>query len=318
MFITLIKSAIRLASIFLYGSTGEILIEKSGHLNLGIPGIMCFGAVGGCLGTYWYTQSLNGAEPTFFSMVIIAILCAMLFGGGMGLLYAFFTVSLKLNQNVTGLTITTFGAGVMKFWGQTMGQKNIKFYNSSPFFVQTFSCANDNWFTQLFLSYGILVYLAFAIAIILAIYLKKTRPGMNLRAVGENPAAADAVGINVTMHKYLACVIGSAIAGIGGLFYIMDYLGGSLEYTVDALGWIAVALVIFSIWKPDFAIIGSIIFGALYILPYYVNVSFAQIELVKMIPYIVTSLVLIIISIIGKKETQPPTALGITYFREDR
>lgn len=318
MFIEFLRRAIRLSTIFLFGASGEILTEKSGHLNLGIPGIMCFGAVGGCLGCYWYSQSLHGGEPVYFALILCAILCAMLFAGMIGLLYSFFTVTLKLNQNVTGLTITTFGAGVMNFWGQTMGQKGIRFYDYGKYFIQTFPCAEDNWFTKIFLSYGILVYLAIAVAIFLSIYLKKTRIGMNLRAVGENPAAADAVGINVTAHKYVSCTLGASISGIGGLFYIMDYLGGSLEYTVDALGWIAVALVIFSIWKPTFAILGSFLFGALYILPYFLNVTFAQIELVKMVPYAVTTLVLIIISLIGRKETQPPAALGITYFREER
>lgn len=319
MFISFLRGAIRLSSIFLYGSAGEILTEKSGHLNLGIPGIMCFGAVGGCLGAYWYTQGLNGAAPTYFGMLITAILCSFLFAGMMGLLFSFFTVSLKLNQNVTGLTITTFGAGVMNFWGQTMANKNIKFFEASKFFTQTFPCAEDNWFTQLFLSYGTLVYLGIAIAIILSLYINKTRSGMNLRACGENPAAADAAGVNVTLHRYLSCTIGAGIAGLGGLFYIMDYLGGSIEYTVDALGWIAVALVIFSLWKPSLSMLGSLLFGILTILPYFVTTkNLANIDLIKMIPYAVTTIVLIIISIVGKKETQPPTALGVTYFREDR
>ena len=134
----------------------------------------------------------------------------------------------------------------------------------------------------------------------------------------KNPGTADAAGINVTAYKYTATIIGSAIAGLGGLFYIMDYLTGSWEYTIDAMGWLAVALVIFSMWNPGWGILGAIVFGGLYIAPYYLNVNFAQQELVKMIPYLVTIIVLIIISIVGKKETQPPASLGVSYFREER
>ncbi len=151
--------------------------------------------------------------------------------------------------------------------------------------------------------------------------LKRTAVGLNLRAVGENPATADAEGINVTKYKYGAILTGSAIAGLGGVYYIMDYIGGSWENssTIEGLGWLAMALVIFTMWKPDLSIIGSIIFGALYIASnYIIGISFAQMKLLKLLPYVITVIVLIVTSIIGKKETQPPASLGVNYFREDR
>jgi simple sugar transport system permease protein len=149
--------------------------------------------------------------------------------------------------------------------------------------------------------------------------IKKTNIGLSLRSVGENPATADAAGLSVSKFRYFATMIGGAIAALGGLFYIMDYLGGSVEYTIDKYGWMAVALVIFSMWNPSISIFGSFIFGALYIMPSYLDgLSFADKELIKLTPYVVTIMVLVITSLFNRKETQPPSALGLTYFREDR
>ena len=318
--VIMLKQAIRLGVVFLYGSTGETIIEKSGHLNLGIPGIMCMGGVGGCMGAYWAYQNPNCSASV---IVLAGVLMAMLFGGLGGLLYGFFTITMRCNQNVTGLTLTTFGAGVLGFWGTQMGDKEILFAPTSRFaFTPSLFFGTqvpDDWFSTIFLSHGILVYLGIIIAIVVAIFFNHTRLGLALRAVGENPAAADAAGINVIAHKYIACVLGAAIAGIGGAFYLLDCTRGSLEYVVDAMGWLAVALVIFSLWRPGIGIFGSFIFGFCYILPQYIEgVSTAEKELLKVIPYAVTALVLIIISFFNKRETQPPASLGLPYFREDR
>ena len=314
---TFIFNAIHVSTSFLYGCTGEIITEKSGHLNLGIPGVMCVGALGGCLGV-----SLLGECPTDPSFgtrllfILIPVLMAMLFGAAMGVLYSFLTVSLRSNQNITGLAITTFGIGLYNFYINKMDKSN--FSAVSRIYSALFTFENPNPFTQIFLSYGALVYLAIAIAIVAALVLNKTRVGLHLRAVGESPATADAAGINVTVYRYLATVIGSAIAAIGGLFYVMDYSSGNIEYVIDAMGWLAVALVIFSLWKPGIAIVGSIFFAAFYILPNYVNVSFAMNDLLKGVPYLVTIVVLIITSMRKRREDQPPASLGTNYFREDR
>jgi simple sugar transport system permease protein len=302
----------------MFGCTGETITEKGGNLNLGIPGIMCVGAVGGCIGESIYLKSLSDiSRINPFLAVLIPILFAMLFSGALGMLYCFLTVTLRCNQNVTGLAITTFGVGFTNFFITLVDKTN--FNVASKSFTKFFPIQDaSNWFVKLFLSYGVMVYLAVIIAIIAAIILNKTRLGLNLKAVGENPATADAAGISVTAYKYGATGIGSAIAGLGGLFYIMDYLNGSWEYSIDAMGWLAIALVIFSIWRPNWGILGSILFGALYIAPSYLNVSFSQKELLKMIPYIVTIFVLIVSSIRNKKENQPPASLGLSYFREER
>lgn len=320
LLISLIKESLGFGVVFLYGSTGETIIEKSGHLNLGVPGIMCLGAIGGALGANW----AHGVGSGTFGIVVLAILMAMVFAGLGGLLYGLFTITLRCNQNVTGLTLTTFGAGVLGFWGTQMGDKGISFTEASLAFTPSLFFGNntpDNWFTQIFMSHGVLVYLGIVIAILAAVYLNHTRKGLAMRAVGENPAAADAAGINVIAHKYVSCVLGAAIAGIGGAFYLLDCTRGSLEYVIDAMGWIAVALVIFSLWRPGLGILGSFIFGFLFRLPYsglITGLTLADKELLKIIPYAATALVLIVISFFNKRETQPPAWLGLPYFREDR
>ena len=323
--LTFLTSAIEFGVIFLFGCVGEILTEKSGHLNLGIPGIMCMGAAGGCLGVK--LCYLASPAPNAFLVVLAGILFAMLFAAALGAVYGFLTVSLRSNQNVTGLACTIFGVGFTSFFlnnavltegvGAQLSQAGLNFFNAPlP------GADSLGWFGTLFLDHGILVYLAIAIAVIAAVVLRYTKAGLSLRAVGESPATADAVGINVTGYKYTAILLGAAIAGLGGLCYTMDYLtGGStldMGQAIQGIGWLSIALVIFTMWKPALAILGSVIFGALSFLPSYAEFSFTQTYLLNIIPYAVTILVLIATSIIGRRETQPPASLGLSYFREDR
>ncbi len=309
-------SSIRLGMAFLFGSTGETITEKSGHLNLGIPGVMCVGASCGCFAEYLYLSSA-GPNAKYLPAVILPIIATLLGGAVMGLIFSFLTVTLRANQNVTGLAMTTFGVGVSDYM---IAETGAVYSKGSRFFTTTFPFADDlGWFGKVFFSHGILIYLAIIIALVTAFILSKTRIGLNLRAVGENPATADAAGINVSRYRYASTCIGCAIAGLGGLSFIMDYLNGNWEYCIDAIGWLAIALVIFTVWKPGLAIFGSIIFGALYIASSYITgVSFANKELFKMLPYVVTIIVLIFTSIRDKKDNQPPQALGLAYFREER
>ncbi len=309
-------SAIRLGMTFLFGCTGEIITEKSGHLNLGIPGVMCVGASCGCYAEYIYLDmAKRNADP--FLAVFIPIVATIVGGALMGLIYSFLTVTLRANQNVTGLALTTFGVGVSDFMIAKTGpiySKGTKYFTAPlPFAEET------GWFGEIFLSHGVLIYLAIIIALVASFVLTKTKVGLNLRSVGENPATADAAGINVSLYRYLATCIGCGIAGLGGLSFVMDYLHGNWEYCIDAIGWLAIALVIFTVWKPNLAIIGSIVFGGLYIASSYITgVSFANKEIFKMLPYVVTIVVLVITSIRDKKENQPPQSLGLSYFREER
>ncbi len=311
-----IVSAIRLGMTFLFGATGETITEKSGHLNLGIPGVMCVGASCGCFAEYLYLSEV-GRNINALLAIIIPILATMLGGAIMGLIYSFLTVTLRANQNVTGLALTTFGVGLSDYMINRTGpiySKGTRYFTASLPFADDLGVVGEILF-----SHGILIYLAIVIALVASYVLTKTRVGLNLRSVGEDPAAADAAGISVAGYRYGATCIGCAIAGLGGLSFVMDYLHGNWEYCIDALGWLAIALVIFTVWKPGLAIVGSIIFGALYIASSYITgVSFADKELFKMLPYVVTIVVLIFTSIRDKKENQPPANLGLNYFREER
>lgn len=320
-----LANAIQFGVIFLFGCVGEILTEKSGHLNLGIPGIMCTGAAGGCFGVKIYMMS--AANPNGFVTVLLAILFAMVFAGLLGAVYAFLTVSLRCNQNVTGLAVTIFGVGFTAFFLNTVvltdGVSAVLSTAGRDFFNASITEDGLGWFGKIFLSHGVMVYLAIVIAVLAAVMLRYTRIGLSLRAVGENPATADAVGIRVTNYKYAFIVIGAAVAGLGGLCYVMDYMGGivgsTVAETIQGIGWLSIALVIFTLWKPAFAILGSIVFGALYILATSISgIRFEQIQLLNLIPFVVTILVLIVTSIVGNRETQPPASLGLSYFREDR
>lgn len=325
MIITFIQRAVVQGIPLLFGSTGEIITEKSGNLNLGIPGIMYVGGISGVIGAFIYEQSVTTVNP--FLAVLIPLLASMLGSLLMGLLYCFLTVTLRANQNVTGLALTTFGVGFGNFFGGSLikitGSElpSIALSATSLCFKKTLPFADKlGWFGNIFLSYSFLAYAAIIISLIAAYFFKHTRKGLQLRAVGENPATADAAGINVERYKYVATCIGSVIAGLGGLYYVMDYACGVWSNNgFGDRGWLAIALVIFAVWKPDLSILGSILFGGLFVLYNYIpNLTFEQQEIIKMMPYVVTLIVLIIVSLRKKRENQPPASLGLSYFREER
>ena len=328
-----ISSSIPLSVPLMYGSTGEIITEKSGHLNLGIPGIMYVGAISSVIGSFLYeTGCANaGADLNPFLAVLIPLLSCVLGSVLMGLIYSFLTVTLRVNQNVTGLALTTFGVGLGNFFGGSLiklvdsDMPSVALTKTSAFFHLGIPGGNGlGWFGQLFLSHDFLTYAAIIIAIAASVVLAKTRVGLNLRAVGENPATADAAGINVSRYKYMATCIGSAIAGLGGLQYVMVYADGVWSNNAFGdRGWMAIALVIFALWKPWMAIIGSFLFGMLCNLNNYMPLFGVPLgtdtqELFNMLPYVVTVVVLIITSMRKKREHQPPAHLGQFYFREDR
>ena len=249
-------------------------------------------------------------------IVLISIIASFAGGLLMGLIYSFLTVTLKANQNVTGLAMTTFGVGLTRFIMSKLGINAIRYLYALKFFRFPFSARTDA------LKYcGILAFLGIAVALVASYVLAKTRVGLHLRAVGENPGTADAAGINVTVYKYLSTCIGAGMVGLGGLYYVMDYTKGTWanDGTIEGLGWLAVALVIFTTWKPVNTIWGAYLFGVLYWMNYYLPglTRYSQ-ELFKMLPYLITIVVLIITSLRKKKENQPPASLGLSYFREER
>ena len=322
-----IMRAIPFGTIIMYGAMGETITEKSGNLNLGVPGIMYLGGFAGFASAYFYENSV--ADPNPVLSVLIALVCALAASALGGLIYAFLTISLRANQNVTGLALTTFGMGVANFFGVFILDGAT--YSAAPIANKAFAAkipvlSQMGVLGQTVFSYGFLAYAAIVLAIVLHWFFNRTRAGLNLRAVGENPATADAAGINVTRYKYLATCIGAAICGVGGLYYVLDYNQGIWATTgqIEALGWLAVALVIFTTWKPLNAIWGAYLFGMLYwlyqFLPSLMGISVPSYatDLIQMVPYVVTILVLIVVSLRRKKENQPPASLGIAYFREER
>ena len=334
MFSTLafyISRAVQQGIPLLFGSTGETLTEKSGNLNLGIPGIMYVGGICGVIGAFFYEHSLPSAEAVnAFAAVMIPLLCSLAGSLLMGLIYCFLTVSLRANQNVTGLALTTFGVGVGNFFGgyliKSSGSSvaSLALSATSACFRRTLPFASSlGAFGTVFLSYSFLAYLAVAVSLAAGVLLRRSRVGLHLRAVGENPATADAAGISISRYKYMATCIGSMIAGLGGLYYVMDYASG--VWSNDAFGdrgWLAIALVIFTIWRPDTGVLASILYGGLYILSINNILPTGGVgavkELYKMLPYVMTIVVLILTSVRNKKEDQPPAGLGLSYFREER
>ena len=321
--LTLINSAIAFGTVIMLGAIGEILIEKAGNLNLGIPGIMYLGGIGGKIAAFYY--EIGGGKSPVTGM-LLSLLCSIVFSALGGLIYAFLTITLRANQNVTGLTLTIFGGGVANFFGASLntlaggvGQISVP-VTSSAYRAYT-ALGYLGTIGRVLFAHGFMAYLSIVLAVTMWYVLNRTRTGLNLRAVGENPGTADAAGINVTKYKYLAIISGAAVAGLGGLFYTMDYIKGTWanDGTIEGLGWLAVALVIFATWKPISAIWGSYLFGFVYWAYLYIpGLSRRTLELFKMLPYLITLIVLIIVSLRKKRENQPPASLGLSYFREER
>ena len=284
----------------LYGTVGEITVEKSGSLNLGVEGIMAVGAIFGYLVGCW-TNNL-----------ILGILTGFLAGALCGLLFAVLTVSLQANQNITGLTLTTFGLGVYFFVGNGVKAVSWPAMNDYANIKNGFADVAIPGLSQIpvigngLFSHNVLVYLAVVIALVMWWYMNRTTPGLRLRAVGENPGAADSVGINVNMS---------------GSFNSSCWING--------YGWIAVALVIFANWNPALAILGTFVFGFFNTL----RVSGGSLaaafpdtlgwlgavpsQLYQALPFIITAIVLVATSIRQKGSGQP-AGLGLNYFREER
>lgn len=324
---TFFQKAVTQGIPLLFGATGEILTERAGNLNLGIPGIMYMGGIGGLTGAFIYENAVTNAgnTPNGFVGMLIAFFAAILFALFGSLIYSFLTITLRANQNVTGLALTTFGTGLGNFIGGSLAKiggsgSQVSVYETGQAFRTTVPFLSDiPVIGPLFFSYGFLTYLGVAIAIFFSWYLARTGGGLRLRAVGENPSTADTAGVNVIKYKYVFTMLGGAISGLGGLYFVMEYLGGTWQNNgFGDRGWLAIALVIFALWKPARAIWGSFLFGGLYILFAYLPIGDAIQEIFKMSPYVVTIVVLVITSLRKRREEQPPASLGLPYFREER
>ncbi len=315
-FIDFLVAAILAGVPLLYGTLGEILTERSGNLNLGVEGMMYMGAVIGFVAAY-----VTGNA-------VLAYMGAFAAGALGALIYAILTVTLKANQNVTGLTLTIFGAGFANFVGENLalrtpgGMVILPDVTKALFKELSVPGLSDiPILGKIIFSHTVFVYLGVVIAVVMGIYLFRTRRGLNLRAVGENPGAADAAGINVNLYKYVNIVLGGGICGLGGAYVSIVTCGGTWTYNcVGGLGWIAVALVIFAGWSPYKALLGSLVFGALSVLKLYIPTNVLNIPsaIYNMIPFLATILVLVLTSVRMSREHAQPKGCGTNYFREER
>ena len=312
-FVNFFVAAVLAGTPLLFGILGEIINEKAGHLNLGVEGMMSIGAVGGFVVGYW-TDNL-----------VFALIAAFVTGMLGALIYAVLTVTFMADQNVTGLTLTIFGIGFSNFVGDFVREKSGSTSLKLPEgILDSLGKVEIPFLTdipvlgKLLFNYNIFVYLGVAAAILCAIYLHRTKAGLNVRAVGENPAAADAAGIPVTKLKYLNLMLGGGLCGIGGAYCSMIICNGVwVTSCVNGLGWIAVALVIFATWNPNRAILAALVFGGFSGLKYYVPQGIPS-SIFDMIPFLMTIVVLVVTSIRFSKENAQPKSCGVNYFREER
>jgi simple sugar transport system permease protein len=300
----------------MFGTLGEVVTQKAGNLNLGVEGMMYLGAIFGFWAGYaWDSPAL-------------ALLFAFLAGMGGALIYALLTVTLKANQNVAGLTLTIFGTGVANYIGNSLIMASpTRSAVLAQSVVDAFKplrlplLADIPYLGKLLFTHSLFVYLGVALCLAAGFYFNHTRQGLNLRAVGENPAAADAVGIRVARYKYLHIALGGGICGLGGAYVSLVTCGGSWTYNcINGLGWIAVALVIFAAWSPYRALHGSLTFGALSVLRLYIPGTVLSIppSIFAMLPFLATIVVLIFTSVRLNRERMQPKGCGVNYFREER
>lgn len=293
----------------LFATVGALITEKVGNSNLGVEGMMLMGAV------------MSYVTATATKNPFLTLLAAMAAGAAGALIYAIITISLKANQIVTGLTLTIFGTGFAKFVGQPYLGKAVPEVVTKFFVKKPIPILSDIPFLgPVFFRQDVFVYLSYIVVIVAAIYMYKTRLGTNLKAVGENTAAADASGINITLYKYVHVLIGGALSGLGGAYLSIVRIPLWQEDVVNGRGWIAVALVIFVAWNPIKAFFGSILFGGLSIAGMRLQVLGVGISqyLFDMIPYIATILIVIFSTHKKRRESQPPADLSNNYFREER
>lgn len=307
--VAFLKAAIIAGTPLLFATLGEIITEKAGNLNLGVEGMMLMGAVIGF--QIGYTTN-----SPFLALVFAAL------AGAIGaFIYAFLTVSLRANQVVTGLALTIFGTGFAGFVGQKLvGTKMTNEFNAAFRDLKIPGLGDIPYLGEILFNHDIFVYLGYITAVLLGIYLYKTGKGLNLRAVGENPAAADAASVRITRYKYTHILLGGALCGLGGAYLSLVYVPVWQENITAGRGWIAVALVIFSAWNPYKALFGAYLFGGLDIIGFRLQGTGIEISqyIFDMVPYLMTIIILVIVSFKKDKRNAPPKALGEPYFREER
>ena len=317
LLVVLLASGVTFGTPLLYAALGELLTERAGVLNLGVEGMMLVGATMG----FWAVQRLGGHGVIG---LLVGIAVAALAGALMAAIHAFLVITLRANQIVSGLALTIFAgaAGLSSYLGNSLSLAD---QPAAHQFTPIFPNSMQHWpiVGPVIFSHDILVYASWVLVGALMLYLGRTRPGLNVRAVGESPAAADAMGINVTAYRYWHTIAGGALAGIGGATFSLAITPQWVANITGGAGWIAIALVIFAFWRPELCLIGAYFFGALLDLPTELqarNISLGPTSLwANSLPYIATIVVLVIASATGaKRRLGAPAALGAPYVREER
>jgi simple sugar transport system permease protein len=313
--VVLIASGILYGTPLLYAALGELLAERSGILNLGVEGMMLMGGLAG----FWAVQRVGGPSGL---VLPVAILAAALAGTLMALIHAFLVITLRANQIVSGLALTIFAGlgGLSTYLANDLGLAD---QPAKHAFDPVFPKAAQDWpiVGPIIFGQNALTYASWVLVILVGLYLSRTRPGLNCRAVGESPASADAMGINVTLHRYAHTLVGGAFAGVGGACFSLAITPQWVDDLTGGAGWIAIALVIFAFWRADLCLVGAYVFGALSALPYTLQARGVTVstDLVQTVPYVATVLVLVLISSgWSKRRLGAPAALGLPYVREER
>jgi general nucleoside transport system permease protein len=310
--VVVLASAVAYGTPLLYAALGELLTERSGVLNLGVEGMMLVGAVMG----FWAVQRTDS--------LLLAILVAAAAGGAMALIHAFLVVTLRANQIVSGLALTIFAgaAGLSSYLGNDLNVAGQPAKHSfGPFLPHSWQ--NAKVIGPIVLAHSELVFASWVCVALVAVYLGRTRLGLNLRAVGESPAAADAMGINVAGYRYAHTIAGGAFAGVGGATFTLSITPQWVDGITGGAGWIAIALVIFAFWRPTLCLVGAYFFGAFSGIPFTFQargiLSGVPPELFQSLPYVMTVVVLVLVSSAGaRRRLGAPAALGTPYVREER
>jgi len=312
VWVVVLASAVTYGTPLLYAALGELLTERSGVLNLGVEGMMLIGAVMG----FWAVQRTGS--------LALGILVAAIAGASMALIHAFLVITLRANQIVSGLALTIFAgaAGLSSYLGNDLNLADQPARHAfTPFLPKSWQ--NASVVGPILFQQSALVYASWALVVIVALYLNRTRFGLNVRAVGESPEAADAMGINVTAYRYAHTLLGGAFAGVGGACFTLWITPQWVDGITAGAGWIAIALVIFAFWRPALCLIGAYLFGAFSGIPFAFQargiLTSIPPELFQSLPYVMTIVVLVVVSSAGaRRRLGAPAALGTPYVREER
>jgi simple sugar transport system permease protein len=316
LLVIVLSQAVLYGTPLLYASLGELLAERSGVLNLGVEGMMLFGAAVG----FWVTQRVDGSGAAVLALAVLAAAAA---GAAMAAIHAFLTITLRASQIVSGLALTIFagGLGLSAYFGNELHLADLpakhQFASLDVLGLGDLPVVGPIVFDQ-----SALVYVSWLATLLVALYLGRTRLGLNVRAVGEAPASADAMGIDVALYRYVHVIVGGAFAGVGGACFSLSISPGWVagDVLVGGAGWIAIALVIFAFWRAELCLVGAYLFGGLSALPFALQAHDVTVtpEFLQALPYVMTIVVLVLVSTADGRRLWAPAALGRPYVREER